>query len=76
MTYKVVKTKSEEYCEAEALLLGLEYDPKCHWYRVREGPSNFTGCANYHYICAETHKQVVEMRSELDQPWSLQRRQR
>lgn len=69
------RTQSEDECHAVALLLGYEYDAGCHWYRVRVGPNRFAGMADFYYLCAETMKQVVETRSEIDMSWHLQRRQ-
>ena len=69
------RTQSEEECHAVALLLGYEYLPGYHWYRVRVGPNRFLGMADFYYVCAESMKQVVETRSEIDIPWRLQRPQ-
>lgn len=66
------RTKSAEECRAEAMLLGGEYNEGCHWYRIRVGPNRFAGMADFYYICAETMKQTVETRSEIDRPWSSQ----
>lgn len=59
--------ENDEQLHAKAMLLGMEYDPRCRWFRKRLGPS-FQGCAWYTYHDPDDLRIVVEKRSELDRP--------